>query len=170
MTLMYTIRADSFLDEVTAMTPHALTNARPVAPPLLEQLRITSRARGDPLDTADKLVDWARKYILFHNKRHPAELGLAAVTQFLEHVARGLSCPRLPRCRRRRITEPMRRLGRSRVHSYECIREEFDRGLDSARMFPAEAASPSGSSSPLCLACPWHGEVSGTPRFVSASP
>jgi len=22
-----------------------------------------------------------------------------------------------------------------------------------------------GSSSPICLACPWHGEVSGTPRF-----
>ena len=25
-----------------------------------------------------------------------------------------------------------------------------------------------GSSSPLCLACPWHGEVSGTPRFQNS--
>nr|WP_313887350.1 phage integrase N-terminal SAM-like domain-containing protein [Nodosilinea sp. LEGE 07088] len=30
---------------------------------------------------------WIRRYILFHNKRHPQEMGTAEVTQFLTHLA-----------------------------------------------------------------------------------
>jgi hypothetical protein len=57
-------------------------------PPLLERLRLAARARGDSQPTADTLVSWARAYILFHNKRHPSELGLSAATHFLEHVVK----------------------------------------------------------------------------------
>jgi integron integrase len=32
--------------------------------------------------------DWSRRFILFHGKRHPREMGLPEVSQFLESVAR----------------------------------------------------------------------------------
>jgi hypothetical protein len=34
------------------------------------------------------LIDWSRRYILFHDKRHPRELGLPEIGQFLESLAR----------------------------------------------------------------------------------
>ncbi len=44
-------------------------------PPLLEQFRLAARARGDSQPTADTLVNWARAFILFRNKRHPSDCG-----------------------------------------------------------------------------------------------
>jgi integron integrase len=32
-------------------------------------------------------VEWARRFILFHHKRHPKEMGAAEVTAFLSHLA-----------------------------------------------------------------------------------
>jgi len=32
-------------------------------------------------------VQWIRRFILFHNKRHPAEMGTPEVSQFLTHLA-----------------------------------------------------------------------------------
>lgn len=32
-------------------------------------------------------VDWARRFILFHGKRHPSEMGAVEVTAFLTHLA-----------------------------------------------------------------------------------
>lgn len=55
--------------------------------PLLDQLRHTLRTRNYSLRTEDSYVHWVRRYILFHNKRHPAELGDAAVVAFLTHLA-----------------------------------------------------------------------------------
>jgi integron integrase len=37
--------------------------------------------------TETAYVGWIRRYILFHQKRHPAELGPAEVTRFLSHLA-----------------------------------------------------------------------------------
>jgi hypothetical protein len=56
--------------------------------PLLDRLWHAARSRGDSAPTADLLAAWARRFILFHDRRHPRELGLAQVTHFLEHVAR----------------------------------------------------------------------------------
>jgi hypothetical protein len=60
----------------------------PKPPQLLDQLSQTARQRGASEPTTAQLVDWARRYILFHGKRHPRELGLSEVTRFLEHLAR----------------------------------------------------------------------------------
>ena len=62
-------------------------------PRLLDRLRLVALQRGAPAATADNLVSWARAYILFHNKRHPRELGLSAATQFLEHVVNSAADP-----------------------------------------------------------------------------
>ncbi len=62
-------------------------------PPLLERLWQAARVRGDSQPTADNLVSWARAFILFHNKRHPAELGLLEVVHFLEHAVKTAAEP-----------------------------------------------------------------------------
>jgi len=56
--------------------------------PLLERVRQAACNRGDSQPTADNLVSWVRSFILFHDKRHPSELGLPEVTHFLEHVVK----------------------------------------------------------------------------------
>src|SRR5258708_4156419 len=76
------------------MNPHPVSGASPPVPataipsPLLERFRLAARARGDSQPTIDTLVSWARAFILFHNKRHPSELGLPAASHFLEHVVK----------------------------------------------------------------------------------
>jgi hypothetical protein len=55
---------------------------------LLDQLSQAARQRGASEPTTAQLVDWARRFILFHGKRHPRELRLGEVAHFLEHVAR----------------------------------------------------------------------------------
>jgi integron integrase len=57
------------------------------SPRLLDQLRHVLRVRHYSLRTEDCYVDWARRFILFHAKRHPCDLGAAHVEQFLTHLA-----------------------------------------------------------------------------------
>ena len=56
-------------------------------PRLLERLRTELRVRHRSRRTEDAYADWARRFILFHGKRHPSELGPDAVTAFLNHLA-----------------------------------------------------------------------------------
>ena len=72
-------------DSLLQPTPQA--SPTPPAPPLLEQLRQVARHRGHPEPTVAAFADWCRKFILFHSKRHPRELGLTEVGRFLDSVA-----------------------------------------------------------------------------------
>jgi integron integrase len=56
-------------------------------PKLLDQLRNALRARHYSIRTEDAYVDWAKRFILFHHKQHPAQLGPAEVNAFLTHLA-----------------------------------------------------------------------------------
>ena len=81
--------------------PHALvvTIAWPAAPntqdgkvtspprKLLDQLRETLRIKHYSLRTEEAYADWTRRFILFHNKRHPQEMGPAEIEAFLTHLA-----------------------------------------------------------------------------------
>jgi len=60
---------------------------------LLDRFRQAARARGDSQPTADTLTSWARAFILFHNARHPSDLGLPEVSHFLEHVVKTAKDP-----------------------------------------------------------------------------
>ena len=55
--------------------------------PLLEQLRDALRARHYSYRTEQAYVEWARRFILFHKKRHPIEMGEAEVQAFVTHLA-----------------------------------------------------------------------------------
>ncbi len=56
-------------------------------PKLLDQLRDACRVRHYSIRTEDAYHDWARRFILFHGKRHPAEMGAVEINQFLTHLA-----------------------------------------------------------------------------------
>ncbi len=44
-------------------------------------------ANTTPTAPGKPTSDWARRYILFHNTRHPAEMGAPEIQQFLAHLA-----------------------------------------------------------------------------------
>jgi integron integrase len=54
---------------------------------LLDQLRGELRVRHYSLRTEEAYVDWTRRFILFHGKRHPKALGALEVEAFLTHLA-----------------------------------------------------------------------------------
>jgi integron integrase len=56
-------------------------------PKLLEEVRDLIRTRHYSYRTEEAYLYWIRQYILFHGKRHPAEMGPAEVSQFLTHLA-----------------------------------------------------------------------------------
>jgi integron integrase len=57
------------------------------APRLLDQLRDKIRVRHYSIRTEEAYVDWVRRFVLFHGRRHPAELGPEDVERFLTHLA-----------------------------------------------------------------------------------
>jgi integron integrase len=57
------------------------------APRLLDQVRSALRVRHYSLRTETVYVDWIRRYILFHGKRHPKEMGADEVQAFLSWLA-----------------------------------------------------------------------------------
>jgi integron integrase len=60
----------------------------PRPPRLLEQLRDAIRRRHYSMRTEETYVHWAKRFIYFSGKRHPADLGAAEVTAFLNYLAR----------------------------------------------------------------------------------
>ena len=58
-----------------------------VKPKLLDQVRAKIRLKHYSIRTEQAYVDWIRRYILFHGKRHPQEMGKPEVEQFLSHLA-----------------------------------------------------------------------------------
>ena len=63
------------------------TASRNTKPKLLERVRETIRRKHYSLRTETTYVDWIKKYILFHHKRHPGEMGSAEMEQFLNYLA-----------------------------------------------------------------------------------
>jgi integron integrase len=57
------------------------------APRLLDQLRLAIRRRNYSVRTEKAYVLWARAYIRFHKRRHPRDLGIEHLTEFLNYLA-----------------------------------------------------------------------------------
>jgi integron integrase len=71
------------MEESSALKEHS-----PKPPRLLEQLRDVIRRRHYSMRTEDTYVHWVKRFIYFSGKRHPAELGAAEVTAFLNYLVR----------------------------------------------------------------------------------
>jgi site-specific recombinase XerD len=57
------------------------------SPKLLDRVRWHLRVKHYSIRTEQAYVDWIRRYILFHRKRHPGEMGEREITEFLAHLA-----------------------------------------------------------------------------------
>jgi integron integrase len=57
-------------------------------PKLLDQVRDVIRRKHFSIRTEQTYVEWIKRYILFHGKRHPNEMAEAEITAFLTHLAR----------------------------------------------------------------------------------
>ena len=56
-------------------------------PKLLEQVRDAIRTLHYSIRTEEAYLLWVKKFILFHQKRHPLEMGAPEVSEFLTHLA-----------------------------------------------------------------------------------
>ena len=56
-------------------------------PKLIDRLRQAIRLRHYSRRTEDSYASWVRRFILFHRKRHPADMGGLEVTAFLTCLA-----------------------------------------------------------------------------------
>ena len=56
-------------------------------PRLLDRVRHRCRVKHYSIRTESCYVDWIRRFILFHDKRHPADMGAPEVEAFLSHLA-----------------------------------------------------------------------------------
>ena len=55
----------------------------PQPPKLLDQVRTAIRLRRMSYRTEQTYCDWIKRFILFHNKRHPKEMGVPEIEAFL---------------------------------------------------------------------------------------
>lgn len=58
-----------------------------MAKKLLDQMRDALRLKHYAYRTEETYLHWARRFIFFHNKRHPADMGEADIRAFLVHLA-----------------------------------------------------------------------------------
>lgn len=56
-------------------------------PRLLDQVRERCRVKHYSIRTEQRYSDWIRRFILFHDKRHPSEMGKSEIEAFLSDLA-----------------------------------------------------------------------------------
>ncbi len=61
--------------------------APPQKPKILDQLRAVIRLRHYSIRTEEAYTQWVKRFIFFHGKRHPEEMGRAEVEAFLTYLA-----------------------------------------------------------------------------------
>ena len=60
---------------------------KPTGPKLLDQFRAALRVKHYAYSTEKSYVYWARRFIYFHNKKHPRNMGTYEVQAFLSYLA-----------------------------------------------------------------------------------
>jgi len=62
-------------------------NSQPKSSPFLNKVREAIRVRHYSIRTEQAYVEWVRRFILFHDKRHPDKMGEREVGEFLTFLA-----------------------------------------------------------------------------------
>ncbi|MFQ6112626.1 MAG: integron integrase [bacterium] len=62
-------------------------HASRIYPTCRAQVRMAIRTRHYSRRTGEAYVRWIYKFIIFHNKRHPKEMGAKEISRFLNHLA-----------------------------------------------------------------------------------
>ena len=53
---------------------------------LLDRVRQRIRLKGYSIRTEKSYVSWIKRFVLFHGKRHPQEMGKVEIEAFLSHL------------------------------------------------------------------------------------
>ena len=64
-----------------------MASANPAVPRLMHRLRQEIGVKHYSIRTEQAHTDWVRRFIVFHRRPHPSELGAAEVASFLNHLA-----------------------------------------------------------------------------------
>src|SRR6266496_2949067 len=80
---IYPLNRNRFEGNAAVVNPPA----SPPKPKLLDQVRQAIRTRHYSYRTEKAYVHWIKRFIFFHNKRHPAEMGETEIGQFLSSLA-----------------------------------------------------------------------------------
>ena len=72
---------------MTVVLPPSSNPPIPQSPRLLDQVRSRLRVLHYSLRTEETYIHWIRRFIVFHGKRHPRDLGSGDVERFLSHLA-----------------------------------------------------------------------------------
>ena len=75
-----TVKLDVMMEAAAAAPP-------PPPPRLLDCMRQAIRVRHFAIRTKQAYVDWAKRLILVHGKRHPQDMGAAESEAFLTYLA-----------------------------------------------------------------------------------
>jgi len=71
----------------SVLAVHETSPVQPRQPRLLDRVRSALRTRHYSRRTEEAYVAWIRRYIFFHGKRHPGEMGAPELTGFLSSLA-----------------------------------------------------------------------------------
>ncbi len=56
-------------------------------PKLLDQVRLILRTKYYSLRTEESYISWIKRFIKFHNKKHPRDMGKKEINKFITHLA-----------------------------------------------------------------------------------
>ena len=79
---VYQLNRDRFERKSVANAPKTSPKTK-----LLDQVRQAIRTRHYSPKTEESYVHWIKRFIFFHNKRHPAEMSEKEIAQFLSNLA-----------------------------------------------------------------------------------
>jgi len=76
-------------DRISANQPAPMASASSssVKPKLLDQVRQAIRTRHYSPKTEESYVHWIKRFIFFHNRRHPVQMSEKEISQFLSSLA-----------------------------------------------------------------------------------
>ena len=58
---------------------------------LLDQVRESIRLKHYSIKTEKAYVGWIKRFIIFHNKKHPKDMGETEIREYLSHLALNLN-------------------------------------------------------------------------------
>lgn len=76
------------MNSIFAPPKHSSVMHKPVS--LIERVREVVRYKHYSIRTEEAYVQWVRRFVAFHGKRHPREMGAVEVRSFLSHLASSL--------------------------------------------------------------------------------
>ena len=85
---------------------------------LLDRLRNAIRVRQYSMATEKAYLSWARRYILFHRKRHPAEIGKCEIESFLTQWGKLKSWGAWSKVSIRQILAPIKKPAQGRLFQF----------------------------------------------------